>query len=177
MINKYKEFTSANMRNSNSNLDNKYAKDFKPSTIKYEEHLLNADEVANYIIYLCKQSGKLFVNNLQLQKILFFIQKDYYKEYGEVLFINQLYAWDYGPVFKSCYYKYNNQGICALMNYELTPFVLIESDIHSFIMKELEKYINYSSLELSEMSKREKCWIKNYEKGKENIIPVEDLAL
>jgi uncharacterized phage-associated protein len=53
--------------------------------------------VANKIIELCNNKH-IEINHLKLQKLLYFVQDAYFKEYGELLFYSPMHAWNYGPV-------------------------------------------------------------------------------
>lgn len=65
--------------------------------------------VANYII---KKSNELDydINNLKLQKILYFLQAEYLSENGKRLFDEHMEKWKYGPVTPSVYHEYKIFG-------------------------------------------------------------------
>lgn len=65
--------------------------------------------VANYVI---KRSNELDydINNLKLQKILYFLQAEYLSEYGKRLFDEYMEKWKYGPVTPSVYHEYKIFG-------------------------------------------------------------------
>ena len=65
----------------------------------------DALNVANYIITKCKRDGSP-ITNLQLQKILYFLQREYLQNGVEGLFFNSIQAWQFGPVVPDVYYKY-----------------------------------------------------------------------
>lgn len=65
--------------------------------------------VANYIIELAK-SNKLSVTNLQLQKILFFVQGYTLDAYNNKLIDGQFSKWQYGPVQKNVYHAFRDNG-------------------------------------------------------------------
>ena len=66
--------------------------------------------------YDAKEVAKLVVNegiaedrpvtNLKLQKLLYFMWIDWYKERKEPLFNNRIEAWHYGPVVPDVYFRY-----------------------------------------------------------------------
>lgn len=58
--------------------------------------------IAKYIISYCSKQGRP-VSNLQVQKILFFLQVKYYKVFGKWLFSDEIEAWSYGPVVRVVY--------------------------------------------------------------------------
>jgi len=71
--------------------------------------LYNAMEIADYIINRCYEENKP-VSNLQLQKILYFVWVDYYRQTGKTLFGDSICAWQFGPVVPEVYYEYCAYG-------------------------------------------------------------------
>lgn len=68
-----------------------------------------ASNVASYIIDKCVRENEP-VSNLQLQKILFFVQERYCEVTGSFLFDDDFEAWMYGPVIPSVYRTYSIWG-------------------------------------------------------------------
>ncbi len=68
-----------------------------------------AIEIAKYIINKCTVDG-CPVSNLQIQKILYFLQKHYLQNENTVLFYDDIEAWQFGPVVPEVYYKYCGYG-------------------------------------------------------------------
>ena len=62
-----------------------------------EECRYDALEVAKYVINKCTVENYP-VSNLQLQKILYFLQKKYLIQQGRRLFKDAIEAWQFGPV-------------------------------------------------------------------------------
>lgn len=60
--------------------------------------MVSALVVANKIIELCNEKQEGSITHLKLQKLLYFVQDAYFKEYGELLFDTPMHAWNYGPV-------------------------------------------------------------------------------
>ncbi len=73
----------------------------------------SALETANFVVDYCVnvRGGNTRITNLQLQKILFFIQCAYCKQHdGGFLFDDDFEAWKYGPVVPAVYYEYSIWG-------------------------------------------------------------------
>lgn len=70
--------------------------------------MYSADVVAGYAVSKCIDDG-LPISNLQLQKILYYIQKRYLKD-GSVAFDDDFEAWQFGPVIPKIYYRYSGYG-------------------------------------------------------------------
>ncbi len=70
--------------------------------------MYNVIEVAKFVISYCTSMGTP-VNNLQLQKILYYLQV-YYLRKGNSLFDADFYAWQHGPVVPEVYYMFSGYG-------------------------------------------------------------------
>lgn len=65
-----------------------------------------AMQIAHYVIEKCSKEEKA-ISNLQLQKILFYIQKTALQSNtGMPLFQDEFVAWRFGPVIEEVYYTY-----------------------------------------------------------------------
>ncbi|EOU1990348.1 DUF4065 domain-containing protein [Clostridium perfringens] len=67
--------------------------------------LVNANGVASYIIKYCNEKGYM-VNNLKLQKLLYYIALYYFKKTGEMLYLEDIVYWRHGPVVQEVYSNY-----------------------------------------------------------------------
>lgn len=86
--------------------------------------MYDALELAKYIVRKCI-IDKHPISNLQLQKILFFIQREFLRNKGHVAFYDEIQAWRFGPVVKNVYAYF-----CASGGMRLDfPLALIKSDI------------------------------------------------
>lgn len=65
----------------------------------------DANEIARYVIDRCCNRNRP-VTNLKLQKILYLLWLDYYRETGRNLYDNRVEAWEFGPVVPDTYYLY-----------------------------------------------------------------------
>lgn len=69
-----------------------------------------AADVAACVVTSAFECGRP-VSNLQLQKILYFIQRDYMLSHGGItIFDDEFEAWQYGPVIPSVYWTYSIFG-------------------------------------------------------------------
>lgn len=76
----------------------------KQSGLKY-----SAMDIARYAVTRRYKCGKP-ISNLQLQKILYFLQFVYASETGSLLFPDQFEAWPYGPVVREVYVEFSDCG-------------------------------------------------------------------
>lgn len=72
-------------------------------------YVCSAPQLAHYVVQKCSAEGKP-VSNLQLQKILYFLQTVYCEATGDLLFPEEFEAWPYGPVMKEVYSEYSWWG-------------------------------------------------------------------
>lgn len=70
--------------------------------------MYNALTLSKYIVTKCVNDGYP-ISNLQLQKILYFIQKDFLTR-GSIAFSDDIEAWQFGPVVPNTYYRFCGFG-------------------------------------------------------------------
>ena len=70
--------------------------------------MYSAMDIARYIVDKCTNDG-CPISNLQLQKILYFIQRDYLKKDSQA-YSEEIQAWQFGPVVPDVYYRYCGFG-------------------------------------------------------------------
>ena len=74
------------------------------------------------IISLCNYVIKSFnekdskITNLKLQKVLYYIQGYFLKQFNSPAFSEELYCWTYGPVVPLAYYEFNVNGANPLQH-------------------------------------------------------------
>ena len=81
-----------------------------------------AVDIAKYIVSYCSEK-KHPVSNLKLQKMLYYMWIDYYKKTGVALFLDDICAWQLGPVVPDAYYmfcSYAGTPIIRTYNVELS---------------------------------------------------------
>lgn len=67
--------------------------------------MYSATTIAKYIVSKCARENEP-ISNLQLQKILYYIQREYVRCTGKGLFTDKIEAWQFGPVVRDVYYTY-----------------------------------------------------------------------
>lgn len=68
-------------------------------------NMMKGLDVAKYIVDKCCKEGKA-ITNLHLQKILYFVQGEYFHQTGKFLIEDDFLAWKYGPVLNDVYEEY-----------------------------------------------------------------------
>jgi len=66
---------------------------------------MSALKLAKYIVSKCESENSP-ISNLQLQKILYYIQKKFLQEFNSIAFEDTIEAWQFGPVVPSVYYEF-----------------------------------------------------------------------
>ena len=77
-------------------------------------------DVAKYMVTKCVQD-KCPISNLQVQKILYFIQKDFLQN-GSEAFSDDIEAWQFGPVVPEVYYFFCGNGSMKILESSETSF-------------------------------------------------------
>lgn len=70
--------------------------------------MYRAIDLSRYIVSKCIRDRHP-ISNLQLQKILYYIQKDFLNR-GDAAFSDDIEAWPFGPVVPNVYYHYCGYG-------------------------------------------------------------------
>lgn len=97
----------------------------------------SAIDIAKYVISYCHKNNRP-ISNLKLQKILYYAWIDYYKQTQSELYLDDICAWQLGPVVTSVYYDFcTYAGMPIPNNYDITLNKLDESIINPI----LDKYI------------------------------------
>lgn len=135
-----------------------------------------AKSVANYVIAYGMKIGHP-VSNLQLQKILYYIQVYFLKKKGIPFFKDEIEAWQFGPVIPTVYYQYAAFGPAPI-----TMFKTQKIDLEQEEKKDLEQIVKekaiLSLLEIvADTNKKWKAWDMYYKVNERNIIPKKAMEL
>ncbi|OON87643.1 hypothetical protein BXO88_02920 [Oribacterium sp. C9] len=87
----------------------------------------NALDIAKYIINKCTLD-EMPISDLQLQKILYFIQVNFIRQFNSPAFNNKMIAKQYGPVVSDVYAEYKIYGAM--------PICLLYDDVAEFTSEE-----------------------------------------
>ena len=132
----------------------------------------NAIDLARYIISKCSKE-QCPISNLQLQKILYYIQVEWLLKNNEPLFNNDICAWQFGPVVPDVYYLYNGYGASKILSqYDIEIPDKIKNVIDPIIVEKRTK----QPWDLVEDTHRKNgAWdtIYNGGQGERYVIPIE----
>ncbi|EFG27913.1 Panacea domain-containing protein [Fusobacterium periodonticum] len=141
----------------------------------------DALDIAKYIIRWCDKN-KLRITNLQLQKILFFIQKESIRKRGYGIFSNRIEAWQYGPVVPDVFYQFAGFGAMKLVLYEdlfsdVSPKDIIDDQSKEIIEGILREYIHVSPWDLVAKSHVSNgAWANSISMGEKYPITDQDIS-
>jgi uncharacterized phage-associated protein len=117
---------------------------------------ITADEVADYFIALAHQRGAS-VNNLKLQKLLYYAQAWHLALYDRPLFPEKFQAWISGPVVPSIYWRFKEFGWHELPPPERAPHFATEP--LEFLEEVASEYLSADEYELEQTSRQEAPWL------------------
>ena len=128
--------------------------------------------MSKYIVSKCVADGYP-ISNLQLQKILYYIQKDFLQR-DEVAFSDNIEAWQFGPVVPNVYYHYCGFGAMPISIIKDTFSIAFSDAIFVDKIVEEKRKLNPWDM-VEETHKDDGAWSKVYRDGLGNhcIIPTE----
>ncbi|MCL1993468.1 MAG: DUF4065 domain-containing protein [Spirochaetes bacterium] len=106
------------------------------------------------------------VTAMKIQKMLYFLYRDYLKETGVSLFSERFSAWKYGPVLESVYHTYKRFGANSITDYGGTPAYSIKEEGDDGLLEKLLDKIwgiskPYNGIYLSQLThQKESAWYK-----------------
>lgn len=140
--------------------------------------MLNTQTVANTFLLLGFIED-INITPMKLQKLTYFLYKEYIQKTGMPLFSEPFEKWKYGPVLPSLYYEFNSfqsspitrfakdaKGQAEIINMET------DNDISKAVNQVWRTYRNYSAIELSQLTHRSNtAWEKatNFKLSDEDI--------
>ncbi len=137
--------------------------------------LYNASDVAKYVLKKCTDD-KSPLSNLQLQKILYFLQRDFLKTTRQPLFHDEIEAWQFGPVVPNVYYDYCSYGANSISKSESSYMKLIRNEDKKIADPIIEDKQNKYPWDLVEETHQpDGAWAYIYANGEGNhrVIPIE----
>ena len=129
-------------------------------------------DIAKYIVSKCARERHP-ISNLQLQKILYYVQKEYLKQNSRA-FSNDIEAWQFGPVGPEAYYHFASFGSMPItLIYGNVDMPLKDKAIIDPIVEQ-KRNLNPWTL-VDETHKPNGAWDKIYRKGVGNrdVIPTD----
>ena len=126
---------------------------------------MHINDACDYIITKVAE-GSNSVNNIKLQKLLYYVQAWYLAFHGRPLYAENenFEAWIHGPVSRDIFDRFTNKSLYSSIGYE---DIREEFDMESLDKEErehidtiLETYAQFSGTQLENMTHDEEPWIK-----------------
>lgn len=129
-------------------------------------------DLSKYIISKCVRDGHP-ISNLQLQKILYYIQV-YFLKHDNIAFPDAIEAWQFGPVVPNIYYYYCGYGAMPITS--MHERITIGARDKTIIDEIVENKRGLDPWKLVEETHRKnRAWDQIYKNGagNRNVIPTE----
>lgn len=121
--------------------------------------------LSKYIITKCVKDGHP-ISNLQLQKILYYIQK-YYVKHNNRAFVDEIEAWQFGPVVPIVYYHFCGFGAMPITSqYEDVTISLEDQEMVDPIVEEKRSLYPWDMVK--DTHRPGGAWEQTYQNGKGN---------
>lgn len=137
----------------------------------------DANDIANYIITKCTQEDTP-VSDLQLQKILYYIQLNFIRYLGYRAFDNEIQAWAFGPVIPDVYNRFKKYGSSVIRQIYANIQYLFTDNEKEIVDKVIRACISLAPWELVDKSHcKGGPWDTIYKDGYGNKqeIPIETI--
>lgn len=128
----------------------------------------SACDVAEYIIYYSHSIGES-VSNMKLQKLLYFVQGEFLKS-GKECFLEEIEAWDYGPVVHEVYNKYKVYSGGNIPYIVAKNTDTISEEDKMIIQEIVSRYKNYGTYDLVRIALNQDSWKNFHVKNRVNTI-------
>lgn len=116
-------------------------------------------DVVEYIRYRTEEIGSI-INNLKLQKVLYFLQAEFLVRFGYPCFDEKIEAWDFGPVIPCVYHHYKVYGAASI------PYIHFKADKYFPFSRDERKAIDemidflepYQACQLTDITMCQNPW-------------------
>lgn len=126
--------------------------------------------LAKYIVTKCTREGHP-ISNLQLQKILYYIQ-EYYVKHNNQAFVDDIEAWQFGPVVPAVYYRFCGFGAMPITSQYDETILSKDQFMVDPIVEEKRLLCPWDMV--NDTHRPGGAWEQTYQKGKGNgkVIPL-----
>lgn len=134
----------------------------------------NVYKVAQSIVN-CANDYDIEVTNLKLQKLLYYVQGFSFQLFGKPAFKEDFVAWQYGLAIPELYHDYRSEYNIFPIRGKERVLENLSCELQELIKAVVKHYGKINTLDLCEITKKEKPWKKNYLPWSKEIIPKEDI--
>lgn len=136
-----------------------------------------AIDIANFYIQLVNSLPDNTIDNLKLNKLLYYAQGWSLNRLGKPLFDDEIQAWDYGPVIPDVYHTFKKYGSKCIRK-PIAEFDenVLESDELELLVDVYTNYGKYTGWALKDMTHvKGSPWDKVYVKGENHVISINSI--
>lgn len=132
--------------------------------------MYSALTIARYIIQRCNSKNRS-ISNLKLQKILYFVQAEFLVTRNRPCFVENIVAWNFGPVVPEVYQEYKIFGSANIpvIGNLARPIILPQGD-QELIDGIVDECAKYSASTLVEITHNQTPWREAYRSNWNNVI-------
>jgi len=116
----------------------------------------SADIIAEAILAKAAKRG-ITMSNLKLQKLLYYVQGYHLCRAGEPAFGDAIKAWSHGPVVPVVYHRFKRFSWQEITDIPQLP--TLPEKTNRIVDKVLNRLLNFSGVELEDMTHAEPPWI------------------
>lgn len=117
--------------------------------------------ISEYIIWYSNKIG-VPVNNLRLQKLLYFVQAEFMVSKNSPCFLDKIEAWAWGPVVPSVHQKYKVFSASSIPVARKVCSSHIDKKDRELINGIVEQCNQYSTSSLAEITQNQMPWERAY---------------
>ena len=139
--------------------------------------LFKGIDIADFYISLANSLPDNSIDNLKLNKLLYFAQGWHMVKLHKPLFMDEIEAWDYGPVIPAVYHAFKCCGANPIEE-PLDKFdeKRLSEDTLSLLLDVYNEYGRYTGWALKDLTHQpDTPWSKVYERGMNRRISQEDI--
>ncbi|CAP18447.1 hypothetical protein, phage-associated [Candidatus Phytoplasma mali] len=131
----------------------------------------NIFDIGKYLLENCRK--KYGTGITQLQKLLYYAQAEYLVCYNQPLFLEEIHAWDFGPIVPSVYFEFIRYLAESkdIFKYKCSKHPL-PSKVIKILNLVLEKNGNKDSRTLTAQTRNEAPWKTTYYPNKKISIAI-----
>lgn len=126
--------------------------------------MYDINDVCDYVILRANADEAFPINNLKLQKLLFYIQAWHLAFYDEPFFNGKFQAWVHGPVNREIYERFRAK---KFLYSDITKSDVLSQDLEDTFTSDdidhmnnvLDTYLRFSGMQLEALTHSEEPWI------------------
>lgn len=131
-------------------------------------HTYSAVDVAFSLLKHAAEQGRYFTN-LQLQKLTYVCHGLSLSHFHRPLITDDVFAWQYGPVVPSVYFRFKSYGSSAIQEH---MDIVLDGDSEAIVKDVVAKLGHLSGPQLVELTHREGSpWSKVWDGSQNKVIP------